>query len=146
MALASATREVLGVGDLIERMLHARLDAFERNESRQAQGNRRRWKSGSISLQQEVKVYLSKLGREGLSEEDGRRSIVIIDYAINLEHIGDIIEKGLLPQVAKKISLGLKFSEDGYAGTEDALRPDASTICASPRRSSSPATSISPAS
>ncbi len=56
-----------------------------------------------------------KLGRSGLSEEDGRRSIVVIDYAINLEHIGDIIEKGLLPQVTKKVSLGLKFSEDGYA-------------------------------
>lgn len=66
------------------------------------------------SLQQEVKVYLSKLGRAGLSEEDGRRSIVIIDYAINLEHIGDIIEKGLMPQVTKKLSLGLKFSEEGY--------------------------------
>ena len=66
------------------------------------------------SLQQEVKVYLSKLGRSGLSDENARRSIVIIDYAINLEHIGDIIEKGLLEQVGKKVSLGLKFSDDGY--------------------------------
>ena len=61
-----------------------------------------------------MKIYLSKLGREGLSDENARRSIVIIDYAINLEHMGDIIEKGLLEQVAKKISLGLKFSEDGH--------------------------------
>lgn len=66
------------------------------------------------SLQQEVKVYLSKLGREGLTEENGRRSIVVIDYAINLEHIGDIIERGLLPQVVKKASLSLKLSADGY--------------------------------
>jgi phosphate:Na+ symporter len=114
VALASATREVLGVGDLIERMLQRTADAFERNDCRSSR------KSPTLekrvdSLQQEVKIYLSKLGRGGLSEEDGRRSIVIIDYAINLEHIGDIIEKGLLPQVAKKVSLGLKFSEDGYA-------------------------------
>jgi phosphate:Na+ symporter len=61
-----------------------------------------------------VKIYLSKLGREGLSEVESRRSIMILDYAINLEHIGDIVEKGLLPQVAKKASLGLKFSADGY--------------------------------
>jgi phosphate:Na+ symporter len=66
-------------------------------------------------LQQEVKIYLSKLGRSGLSEDEGRRSIVIIDYAINLEHIGDIVEKGLLPEVTKKITQGLKFSEDGFA-------------------------------
>lgn len=114
VALASATREVLGVGDLIERMLIRAADAFERND------NSKFVEIASLekrvdSLQQDVKVYLSKLGRSGLSEEDGRRSIVIIDYAINLEHMGDIIEKGLLPQVAKKVSLGLKFSEDGYA-------------------------------
>lgn len=114
MALANATRETLGVGDLIEKMLLRTSEAFENNDLA---------KLNEISplerrvdrLQQEVKVYLSRLGREGLSEENGRRSIIIIDYAINLEHIGDIIEKGLLPQVAKKASLGLKFSEDGYA-------------------------------
>jgi phosphate:Na+ symporter len=113
VALASATREVLGVGDLIERMLIRVSEAFERNDAS---------KLAEISaleervdrLQQAVKVYLSKLGREGLSDENARRSIVVIDYAINLEHMGDIIEKGLLEQVAKKISLGLKFSEDGH--------------------------------
>ena len=58
-------------------------------------------------LQQEVKIYLSRLGRGGLDAENGRRSIVIIDYAINLEHIGDIIEKGLVDQVTKKVNGGL---------------------------------------
>ncbi|WP_027229600.1 Na/Pi cotransporter family protein [Phyllobacterium sp. UNC302MFCol5.2] len=113
VALASATRETLGVGDLIERMLMRASDAFEKDDLSKLKEiplleNR------VDSLQQDVKIYLSKLGREGMSEENGRRSIVIIDYAINLEHIGDIIEKGLLPQVTKKGSLGLKFSEDGY--------------------------------
>ena len=113
VALASATREVLGVGDLIERMLMRASDAFEANNLltlKEIPSLEKR----VDSLQQEVKIYLSKLGHTGLSEEDGRRSIVIIDYAINLEHIGDIIEKGLMPQVTKKASLGLKFSEEGY--------------------------------
>jgi len=113
VALASATRETLGVGDLIERMLMRASDAFERDDLAKLKEIPSLEKRVD-SLQQEVKIYLSKLGREGLSEENGRRSIVIIDYAINLEHIGDIIEKGLLPQVTKKASLGLKFSEDGY--------------------------------
>lgn len=72
-------------------------------------------------LQQEVKIYLSKLKSEGLDEEHGRRSIVIIDYAINLEHIGDIIEKGLREQVAKKIDNQLRFSEAGHAELRDFL-------------------------
>ncbi|WP_454850200.1 Na/Pi cotransporter family protein [Rhizobium binxianense] len=113
IALTSATREVLGVGDLIERMLICASDAFKHSDQSKLAEIPELEDKVDI-LQQEVKVYLSKLGREGLSDENARRSIVIIDYAINLEHMGDIIEKGLLEQVKKKISLGLKFSDDGY--------------------------------
>jgi phosphate:Na+ symporter len=113
IALTSATREVLGVGDLIERMLMCASDAFRHSDPSKLAEIPELEDKVDI-LQQAVKVYLSKLGREGLSDENARRSIVIIDYAINLQHMGDIIEKGLLEQVRKKISLGLKFSDDGY--------------------------------
>jgi phosphate:Na+ symporter len=113
IALTSATREVLGVGDLIERMLMCASDAFRHSDPSKLAEIPELEDKVDI-LQQAVKVYLSKLGREGLSDENARRSIVIIDYAINLEHMGDIIEKGLLEQVRKKIALGLKFSDDGY--------------------------------
>ncbi|PZM13813.1 Na/Pi cotransporter family protein [Rhizobium tubonense] len=113
VALASATREVLGVGDLIERMLIRTESAFINNDLAPLKEIAALEKRVD-HIQQEVKIYLSKLGREGLDEETGRRSIVIIDYAINLEHIGDIIEKGLCEQVTKKITKGLTFSEDGY--------------------------------
>ncbi|MDK4731041.1 Na/Pi cotransporter family protein [Rhizobium sp. CNPSo 3490] len=113
IALASATREVLGIGDLIERMLIRVSEAFEGNDSSKL-SEIATLEERVDKLQQAVKVYLSKLGREGLSDENARRSIVVIDYAINLEHMGDIIEKGLLEQVRKKISLGLRFSDDGH--------------------------------
>ncbi|NEJ73296.1 Na/Pi cotransporter family protein [Rhizobium phaseoli] len=113
IALASATREVLGVGDLIERMLVRVSEAFEQNDASKL-AEIPALEERVDRLQQAVKIYLSKLGREGLTDENARRSIVVIDYAINLEHMGDIIEKGLREQVAKKISLGLKFSDDGH--------------------------------
>ncbi|MDF0659153.1 MULTISPECIES: Na/Pi cotransporter family protein [unclassified Rhizobium] len=113
IALTSATREVLGVGDLIERMLVRVSEAFEQNHSGKL-AEIPALEERVDRLQQAVKIYLSKLGREGLSDENARRSIVVIDYAINLEHMGDIIEKGLREEVAKKISLGLKFSDDGH--------------------------------
>ncbi|ARQ59335.1 Na/Pi cotransporter family protein [Rhizobium sophoriradicis] len=113
IALTSATREVLGIGDLIERMLMRVSEAFEDNDSSKL-SEIAALEERVDKLQQAVKVYLSKLGRDGLSDENARRSIVVIDYAINLEHMGDIIEKGLAEQVAKKISLALKFSEDGH--------------------------------
>jgi phosphate:Na+ symporter len=113
MALSGATREVLRVGDLIEMMLIRAQTAFNNNELSEIRDVGKFEKQVDL-LQQEVKIFLSRLGRDGLSPEDGRRSIVIIDYAINLEHMGDIIEKGLCEQIGKKVNNGLKFSEDGY--------------------------------
>ncbi|PDT05847.1 sodium:phosphate symporter [Rhizobium chutanense] len=113
VALTSATREVLGVGDLIERMLIQVSAAFEHGDASKL-AEIPPLEERVDRLQQAVKVYLSKLGHGGLTDENARRSIVVIDYAINLEHMGDIIEKGLAEQVAKKISLGLKFSDDGH--------------------------------
>lgn len=113
VALASATRETLGVGDLVEQMLIRVSDAFERNDLSkitEVVG----FEQEVDTLQREIKVYLSKLGRQDLKQDNANRSIIIIDHAINLEHIGDIVEKGLMPQVAKKIGQGLRFSDDGY--------------------------------
>lgn len=113
VALANATREVLRVGDLIERMLVRVENAFRHNDLAPL-AEIEAMEKRVDNLQQEVKIYLSKLGREGLEGENLRRSLAVMDYAINLEHTGDIIEKGLGEQVRKKISGSLKFSEDGY--------------------------------
>ncbi len=117
-ALANATREVLGVGDQIERMLIRTENAFKHNDLAPLKDIA--LIEGRVDkLQQDVKLYLSKLGQKGLEDNNARRSIAIIDYAINLEHMGDIIEKGLCDQLAKKIEKGLKFSDDGYRELAD---------------------------
>lgn len=113
VALANATREVLVIGDTIERMLIRAENAFKHNDLAPLTEIAMLEKKVD-QLQQEVKIYLSQLGRKGLDENDARRSITVIDYAINLEHIGDIIEKGLCEQIRKKILNGFKFSDEGY--------------------------------
>ena len=113
VALANATREVLVVGDTIERMLIRAENAFKHNDLAPLVEIVTLEKRVD-TLQQEVKIYLSQLGRKGLDQADARRSITIIDYAINLEHIGDIIEKGISEQIRKKILNGFKFSDEGY--------------------------------
>lgn len=112
VALANATREVLGIGDLIEKMLIQCQKSFMANDLAPLKEVALLEKRVD-RLQQEVKVYLSRLGRD-TGETNDRRSIVIIEYAINLEHIGDIIEKGLVEQITKKVTKGLAFSEDGF--------------------------------
>ncbi|WP_113261786.1 Na/Pi cotransporter family protein [Agrobacterium cavarae] len=113
VALANATREVLVIGDTIERMLIRAENAFKHNDLAPLAEIAMLEKKVD-QLQQEVKIYLSQLGRKGLDENDARRSITVIDYAINLEHMGDIIEKGVCEQIRKKILNGFKFSDEGY--------------------------------
>ncbi|AJE45847.1 Na/Pi cotransporter family protein [Celeribacter indicus] len=112
LALGGASRQALSIGDDIARMLDLTRLAFRRNDSSplaevSALENR-------VDLrQQQVKTYLSRLGRDA-DEHDRRRAITILDYVINLEHVGDIIEKGLAANVRKKVGLQLRFSDAGY--------------------------------
>ncbi|MBY3416350.1 Na/Pi cotransporter family protein [Rhizobium laguerreae] len=127
-ALAGASREVMVVGDLVEQMLSQAAEAINRNDSSTLAGIA--MLEGRVDrIQHAIKVYISKLGHDGLNAEEHRRSMGIVEYAINLEHIGDIIEKGILPEIAKKIERGLQFSPDGqeeisglFAVTFDSLR------------------------
>ncbi len=112
VALAGASREVLGVGDTVERMLAQTRTAFHANDAAPLE-EVSALEERVDRRQQEIKTYLSRLGREA-SEEDRRRSINILDYVINLEHVGDVIDKGLVPAVRKKAGLGLWLSNEGY--------------------------------
>jgi phosphate:Na+ symporter len=69
-------------------------------------------------LDEAVKLYVTKLTRESLSEADGHRAMEIISFSINLEHVGDIIDKNLMELAAKKIKRKVVFSREGAAELE----------------------------
>ena len=66
-------------------------------------------------LDEAIKLYITKLTRGSLDEREGRRAMEIISFAINLEHIGDIIDKNLSELASKKIKRNLQFSAEGAA-------------------------------
>jgi phosphate:Na+ symporter len=53
--------------------------------------------------------------RESLDESDSRRAMEIISFSINLEHIGDIIDKNLMELAGKKLKNRYHFSPEGAA-------------------------------
>ena len=116
-ALAGASREALLVGDLIERMFMRAGEAM-RDDDLSKLADISTLEGRVDRIQHGIKVYVSKVGEHGLSGKDHRWAMDIVDYAINLEHIGDIIEKGIRPEIAKKINLGLQFSSDGKSELE----------------------------
>jgi phosphate:Na+ symporter len=65
-----------------------------------------------------VKRYVTKITRDSLDESDGRRAMEIISFSINLEHVGDIIDKNLMDSAAKKIKRQIVFSNQGAAELE----------------------------
>ncbi len=118
LALANAARETLRIGDTIEQMLNGMLEVIRGNDAARV--------DGIIKLDDDVdrlytavKLYLTQIGREALDEKDGRRWAEIISLTINLEHVGDILERILEDVRDKKIGMQLSFSEAGMREIEE---------------------------
>jgi phosphate:Na+ symporter len=114
LALADAARETLRMGDLVETMLRNVMTALMSND-RSLVVEVSRADNAVDRLHEAIKLYVTKLTRGSLDEREGRRAMEIIAFAINLEHIGDIIDKNLSELAAKKIKRKLQFSSDGAA-------------------------------
>ena len=117
VALVCAARETLHIGDIIEAMLRRTRTALM-TDDRRLVADICRMDDAVDRLDEAVKLYVTKLTRESLSEPDGHRAMEIISFSINLEHVGDIIDKNLMELAAKKIKRGVVFSKEGTAELE----------------------------
>jgi phosphate:Na+ symporter len=114
VGLVCAAREVLRMGDLIEAMLRQTMTALLTSD-RKLVTEISRMDDAVDSLNEAVKLYVTRITRDSLDDSDGHRAMEIVSFAINLEHIGDIIDKNLMDLAAKKIRRGITFSRDGEA-------------------------------
>jgi phosphate:Na+ symporter len=112
--LANAARETLRMGDSVEAMLRDMMTALMNND-RALVSNVSRLDNVVDRLEDAIKLYVTKLTREALDEREGRRAMEIISFTINLEHIGDIIDKNLCELAVKKIKRRYQFSAEGAA-------------------------------
>jgi phosphate:Na+ symporter len=112
LALADAARETLHMADVVEMMLRQVMTALMTND-RALAGEVSRMDNIVDRLDEAIKLYVTKLTRGSLDEREGRRAMEIISFAINLEHIGDIIDKNLSELAARKIKRKLQFSPQG---------------------------------
>jgi phosphate:Na+ symporter len=117
LALTDAARETLRMGDFVENMLRNVMLALMTG-NRALVGNVSRTDNVVDHLNESIKLYVTKLTRESLDERDGKRAMEIISFAINLEHIGDIIDKNLCELATKKIKRRIEFSPDGAGELE----------------------------
>jgi phosphate:Na+ symporter len=112
LALANAARETLRIGDTVEQMLHGMLEAIRTNDEKKVE-EVIKLDDDVDRLYTAVKLYLTQISREDLDEKDSRRWAEIISLTINLEHVGDIMERIMQDLRDKKIALRLSFSMAG---------------------------------
>ncbi len=112
VALACAARETLHMGDIVETMLRQSIQALMMDD-RKLIADVCRLDNVVDRLDEAVKLYVTTLTRESLEDEDGHRAMEIISFSINLEHVGDIIDKNLMELALKKAKRKLAFSKEG---------------------------------
>jgi phosphate:Na+ symporter len=114
IALANAARETLRMGDMVETMLRDVMTALMNND-RKLVSDVSRTDNVVDRLTESIKLYIIKLTRGSLEDGEGRRAMEIVSFTINLELIGDIIDKNLCELANKKIKRRYQFSTEGAA-------------------------------
>jgi phosphate:Na+ symporter len=114
IALANAAREALRIADVVEKMLAATQRTMH-GDDRHLLAETSRMDDVVDRLHEALQRYISEIARVGLSEGDSRRLSEVQSFAINLEHIGDIIDKNITELAAKRLRLKLSLSPEGLS-------------------------------
>src|SRR5450755_1847175 len=112
LAIGNAAREAMRLADFIEQMLNGMLTVLKTNDRALAQKIR---KMDDIvdGLYTAIKLYLTQVSREALDEKEGRRWAEIVSFTINMEQVGDVVERIVTDLEEKKIDKGRNFSAAG---------------------------------
>lgn len=117
LAIGNAAREAIRLADAVQDMLAGLLTTIKTNDL--ALADRLRARDDEIDrLYTAIKLYLTQVSREELEAAESKRWADIMQFTINMEHAGDIIERMLIDMAEKKIQHGLSFSEAGMREIE----------------------------
>jgi phosphate:Na+ symporter len=102
------------MADVVQGMLRDVVPVF-RNDAQELLENVEQRDDQVDFLEREIKLFLTRLGRETMGPDLSRKEIALISVIGNLENIGDIIDKNLMELARKKLYHGRRFSEAGWS-------------------------------
>lgn len=111
LALASATRELLRMAEIIERMLKPLMDIYETGDPEKIR-QARKLEEAVDQAQSEIKLYLARINYR--ADEEAERGLELANFAINLEYVGDAVSKTLLKLAETRRDQKLQFSPEGW--------------------------------
>jgi phosphate:Na+ symporter len=112
LAISCAAREALHQADVVETMLRGILPVLKTNDLKLS-GELRKLDDTVDELYTAIKFYLTQISGEALSPQESRRWTDIVSFTINMEQIGDIIERVLQDLEDKKVRKNRSFSDAG---------------------------------
>jgi phosphate:Na+ symporter len=112
LALGQATREALRASDIVREMLVDAVNVFRSDDP--AFISAVKTKDNQIDiLDRQIRLYLTRLSSSVITESQSRRAVTVLEISRNLEIIGDIIDRNIMPLAVKRISKALVFSQEG---------------------------------
>ncbi len=112
IAFYLASKEILRISNTVEEMVLGIMQVFLNNDEKLL-NNIDQQDMIVDNLSREITRYLTKISFETLSEENSREAFKLLYIVDDLEHIGDLIDKNLIPLIEKKIDHSLIFSDKG---------------------------------
>ncbi|MCF6237390.1 MAG: Na/Pi cotransporter family protein, partial [Candidatus Marinimicrobia bacterium] len=121
MALDLARAEIARMAKILGRMVEAVIKPFFADDPGQdsihpsltlIEGVEMREKKIDY-LRIKISEYLQKIGQEPLSDDQVAEVFAMMSIVSYMENIGDIVQRSVMPMIAKKRALGLNFSVEG---------------------------------
>jgi phosphate:Na+ symporter len=112
LALGQATREALRASDIVKEMLTDAAAVFQSDDPEKIAAIKN--KDNLIDLlDRHIRLYITRLSSSHLTESQSRRAMAVLEISRNLESIGDIIDRNVMPLAMKRINKGITFSQEG---------------------------------
>jgi phosphate:Na+ symporter len=112
LALGQASREALRVSDIVREMLIDAVKVFQSDDP--ASITTIKNKDNLVDLlDRHIRLYITRLSSSPITESQSRRSMAVLEISRNLENIGDIIDRNIMPLALKRIGKGITFSPEG---------------------------------
>ncbi len=114
LALGQATREALRASDIVREMLTDMIRGLQSDDPAIVEDIKRRDNFVDL-LDRQIRLYIARLSSSSLTEAQSRRVLTVLEVTRNLENIGDIVDRNIMPIALKRINKGFVFSQEGMA-------------------------------
>ncbi len=121
IALGQATREILFMADIVNRMLEDSIKVFKERD-RNLLEKVVKTDDEVDEFEEKITPYLTRISEGEMDSKLSHYHHALLNTVNEIEHIGDVVSKNLMSYAKKQIDTGFLFSEEGFNQIENLHR------------------------